>query len=285
MIVTSYFFNFNFDASDMTQSLESLHIYQALDNTKAIVLAEASSYNELAKSIGISNVSVRNNMNWYLGTEFTIDGETVHGYIREVGIDWRTTPVHGQLGPKSKYSILELSGRTLYDLIPGKLYVININTLTDYGIYNNERDLWVSLNPTKSTVISKLSLQEQHQYLNNRIGRYLNVMRPGGNPTEAGYFYFARNPDYLAGLAKPAQALFAITAGGLCTWYANFSSVTGVNRGTVRRNLVNNTVSKTGVRYILANVLIKQFPDAVSGIGGTYKLSPKQMKDFSKNFK
>lgn len=54
----------------------------------------------------------------------------------------------------------------------------------------------------------------------------MNMARPGGNPTELGCFYFCRHPDHLAGLAKVAEALFAIdTVTGLCTLYPNITQI------------------------------------------------------------
>lgn len=56
------FYNFSFSPEDMLVTSRTLDRYQALDSDKLTVLAEASSFNELAKYIGLSNVSVRNNM-------------------------------------------------------------------------------------------------------------------------------------------------------------------------------------------------------------------------------
>lgn len=79
------FYNFAFSPSDMDVTSRTLDRYQALASDKATILAEAGSYNELAKYIGLSNVSVRNNMNWAKGTHFTFEGNLVEGYLRKFG--------------------------------------------------------------------------------------------------------------------------------------------------------------------------------------------------------
>jgi hypothetical protein len=43
--------------------------------------------------------------------------------------------------PRDKYPLIELKDRSMYDLIPGKIYVINMNTLENVGIYNSQREL------------------------------------------------------------------------------------------------------------------------------------------------
>ena len=48
----------------------SLDRYQALAFDKLTVLAEANSYRELGSFVGLSNVTVRNNMDWEPGTDF-----------------------------------------------------------------------------------------------------------------------------------------------------------------------------------------------------------------------
>jgi hypothetical protein len=42
------------------------------------------------------------------------------------------------LKPKDKYPLVELKDRSLYDLIPGKIYVINMETLEIEAIYKNQ---------------------------------------------------------------------------------------------------------------------------------------------------
>jgi len=60
------FFNFSFEASELSLSLDQTHVYQALLNKDAtILLAESNSYNSLADQLKISVGTVRNNMNWY----------------------------------------------------------------------------------------------------------------------------------------------------------------------------------------------------------------------------
>jgi hypothetical protein len=111
------------------------------------------------------------------------------------------------LTPKDKYPWLDLKNRSLYDLIPGKIYVISIDTLEDFATYDSQRELWKALNPS-SDELENLSVKEQHFYLNNRVGRYLNIKRTNGSPTELGSFYFARHPEYLPNLAKKSFRFF-----------------------------------------------------------------------------
>jgi len=68
--------------------------------------------------------------------------------------------------------------------------------------YKNQRDLWDNLNPN-SVDLEKLSPGQQRSFLDNRIGRYFNVVKPGGIKTELGNFYFCKHPDYLPGLIIP----------------------------------------------------------------------------------
>lgn len=52
--------------------------------------------------------------------------------------------------------------------------------------------------------LEKLSLKQQRNFLDNRIGRYFNLVKPGGISTELGNFYFCKHPEYLPGLTKKA---------------------------------------------------------------------------------
>lgn len=195
------FFNFALSKGEFSLPLSNTKKYVAFDSTMSEILAQGDSYNSLAKLVGLSNVSVRNNMNWHLGCDMVINGKEIHGYLREAGVYLRTELINQQLAPKDKYPLVELSGRTLYDLIPGKLHAIATESLIDYGVYSNERDLWTNLNPSTITELSTMKGKKIKQYLNNRVGRYINIARPRqrrGNPTERGNFYFCRHPEYLA---------------------------------------------------------------------------------------
>lgn len=236
------FFNFPFSTVDMETSSRTLHRYQALASDQVTVLAEAGSYNELSKLINLSNISVRNNMNWFKGTTFTFNGESVSGYLREFGAPWRQVPVNGQLVPKTKWPTLhELSTGTIYDLEPGKVFAINVDTMETFmRPFDSLRDLWLTLNPNKVADFQELSSSKQHETLSNLVGRHLNVLRPNGTETDLGYFYFARHPDHLPGLAKGATSLFRINVDdGLATWFANNSAVDRHNRLTVRNCIKN----------------------------------------------
>lgn len=81
------FFNFAFEANELSLSLDQTHVYQAwLDKEATILLAEANSYNSLADQLKISVGTVRNNMNWYKGLQITKDnGENFVIYLKEKG--------------------------------------------------------------------------------------------------------------------------------------------------------------------------------------------------------
>jgi len=57
------FFNTSYSSNDMLVYSRALERYLALGPDQLTVLAESDSYNNLGKLIGLSNVSVRNNMN------------------------------------------------------------------------------------------------------------------------------------------------------------------------------------------------------------------------------
>lgn len=259
------FFNFSFSKEDFYLPLSITKKYQVFDSSMSEVLAQGDSYNSLAKLVGLSNVSVRNNMNWHLGCDMVINGKEIHGYLRETGVSLRTEYINQQLLPKDKYPLVELSGRTLYDLIPGKLHAITTDSLKDYceAVYDNELDLWTSLNPSTVEELSAMKGKEIKQYLNNRVGRYMNIARPEGNSTERGNFFFCRHPDYLAGLAKVAEGIFAVNiVTSICTYYANISQISRTNRTGVRNHLNKGTLYNNNTRLIYSSDFLNHIPEA-----------------------
>ena len=184
------FFNFSFEANEMLLSLDHIHVYQAwLDKEGTILLAESNSYNSLANQLNLTVSSVRNNMNWHKGVNIVNDqNENLVVYLKEKGVPYRLKQINSQLKPKDKYSLVELKDRSLYDLIPGKIYAINMETLEVFGIYKNQRELWKNLNPNSVDLDDK-SLGQQRNFLDNRIGRYFNLVKPGGISTELGNFF------------------------------------------------------------------------------------------------
>lgn len=175
----------------MMLSLDETHVYQAwLDKEGTMLLAESNSYNSLADQLNISVGRVRNNMDWHKGINITDDeGKNIIIYLKEKGVPWRFEPLSSQLKPKDKYELIELRDKSLYDLIPGKIYVYTTETLEIKGIYNNQRELWKDLNPNDREW-EGLSLNQQRNFLDNRIGRYFNLVKPGGINTELGNFLF-----------------------------------------------------------------------------------------------
>lgn len=179
--------------------------------------------------------------------------------------------------PKDRYPLLDLKNRSLYDLIPGKIHVISIDTLEDFATYDSQRELWKALNPS-SDELENLSVKQQH----NRVGRYLNIERPNGSPTELGYFYFARHPEYLPNLAKKASGFFAVnTKNGMVQYYSN--NTQAGNRGTVRRHRENNTVSKGGIRYINQDIFIQFYTEAIAKEGFICQLNLEQIRNLPNN--
>ena len=278
------FFNFTLEPNQMSLSLDHTHVYQAwADKEATTLIAESNSYNSLADQLNISVGSVRNNMNWYKGMSLTNDqGENYVIYLKEKGVPFRYEQLESQVKPSDKYSLIELKDRSLYDLAPGKIYVIKLESLEVFGVYNSQRELWKSLNPNSWADLEKLHLNQIRSYLDNRIGRYFNLVKPGGISTEKGKFYFCKHPDYLPGLTKKASGLFAVdTFTGLAKYYANNSQAG--DRGTVRRNRNNNTITKNGIKYINEDVFLANFPDAVLEKGATYRLNKEQLANLPDN--
>lgn len=277
------FFNFAFESNEMLLSLDQVHIYQAWADKKATqLIAESDSYNSLADQLNMSVGTIRNNMNWYKGVNVMNDqSKNSIIYLKEKGINFRTEQLSSQMKPKDKYPSASLKDRSLHDLIPGIIYAINIETLDVFGTYNNQRELWQKLNPS-FLELENLSLSKKRDFLDNRIGRYFNVVKPGGISTELGNFYFCKHPDYLPGKAVKASGFFAVnTLTGLAEYFENNSQAG--NRGTVRRNRNNNTITKDGIKYINENVFIAHFSDAIMKKGSIYKLNKKQLTNLPDN--
>jgi len=267
----------------MGLSLANIRKYQAwFDKDMTILIAESSSYNSLANILNISVGTVRNNMNLHQGLSVAYNGKITTVYLKEKGTPFRTENISSQLSVKKLYPLVELKNRTLYDLIPGKIHVISVDTLEDFATFTSQRELWKSLNPSSLKEYDSLTATKQHQFNDNRVGKYFNVAKPGGIPTESGNFYFCKHPDYLPGLAKTASGFFAVnTLTGVATYYLNNSQAG--NRGTVRKNRVDNTVTKTGFRYIDKDIFIKHYPDAVAEKHSTYNLTPEELKSLPDN--
>lgn len=69
-------------------------------------------------------------MNLHQGVNITNDkGKNIVIYLKEKGVSFRFEQISSQLKPKDKYSLIELKDKSLYDLIPGKLYAIYKDTL------------------------------------------------------------------------------------------------------------------------------------------------------------
>lgn len=255
-----------------------------MDKKATILLAESNSYNSLADHLKTSVGTVRNNMNWHKGITITNDkGEDIVIYLKEKGVPVRYEQINSQLKPKDKYYLVELKDKSLYDLKPGKIYVINTETLKVFGVYKNKRELWMNLNPKSGVAdLGKLYLNQQRNFLFNRIGRYFNLVKPGGISTELGNFYLCKHPYYLPGWTKKDSGFFAVdTLTGLAKYFAN-NSQAGY-RGTVRRNRNSNTITKDGNKYINEDIFIYHFPGAVIKQGATFQLNKEQLANLPDN--
>jgi hypothetical protein len=278
------FFNVKLNPVDFTKPVDFKSIYQAVDLDRSTVLAQESSMNKLANVIGLTEISVRNNINWHLPTKFLVDDVKTDGYLQELGVPIRTIPISSQLKPKQKWPTLQLIGRSLYDLIPGKIHVVDAKTLEDVYTFDSEKDLWLSLNPSRSSEYYQLETRQQYKYLGSRVTIYINVLRDEGNKTEAGTFQFCRHPDYLTKFKILATPFFAVSlATGLCTWYENNQRVPNVSSSTVLRSRNKNKVTQSGLRFINADVFVKHFPEAVNGPGSTFKLSAQDLQQLPLN--
>lgn len=278
------FFNVKLNVGDFNKSNLHTNTYQAVDITRSTIYAEESSLNKLSQVIGLSEVSVRNNMNWHKPTSFMVDSTPIEGYLQEVGSPVRTIPVATQLKPKHKLPAITLVDRTLHDLKPGMIHVIDVNTLKDVYTFDSEKELWLTLNPSKVEEYEVLSTKEQYRYLSSRVSIYVNLLRENGNPTELGTFHFCRHPDHLTKFKILATPFFAVSlVTGVCTWYANNNQVPNVSSSTVTRRRHTNTVTSNNLRFINADLFIKHYPDAVNAQGSTYMLTQDQLKNLPSN--
>lgn len=280
------FFNFSFKPKKMLFSLNCLHTYQAWsDKNMTKLLAESNSLNSLADMLGLTVSTIRNNMNWERGLCISdkSTGKKITIYLVEKGAPVRTKAFSSQLAPKDLYSKVELVNRTLYDLIPGRIHAIDVNTLEDFGNYANQRELWTSLNPNRLDKFNLDTLAKQRVFLDNSISRYINVAKPGGISTELGCFYFCIHPEFLPNMSKPASGFFGVnTKTGLVVYFENNSQPVET-RLTVRTHRKNNTVSKRGFRYINKEVFVKHFPEAIPVKGSTFILTPEQLDNLPIN--
>lgn len=85
-------------------------------------------------------------------------------------------------------------------------------------------------------------------------------------------------------LTKKASGFFAVnTLTGLANYFPNNSQAG--NRGTVRRNRNNNTITKNGIKYINEDIFIDHFPAgrAVIKEGATFQLNKQQLANLPDN--
>lgn len=138
---TITFFNMKLTTGDLALAHGTPSVYQAVDLTRTIVYAQENSYNKLGNVLGVSDVTIRKNLNWHKPMVLPIDGLNLSGYVQEIGAPIRTQPVAMQLKPNQKYPLVELDGRTLYDLTPGLIHVVDPVTLKDVYTFESEAEL------------------------------------------------------------------------------------------------------------------------------------------------
>jgi len=250
-------FNFAVTVEDFTRSDGMPHIYQAVDAHTGVVRASASSKRQLAPLLGVSNVTVANNMNWHQPSMYNIGGESYLCHLREEGMPMVTEPTGVKLPAKVSNPLVNLGpGRTIFDLEPGKLYAIT-PSFEDFGTYDNERQLWSAVNPGEVNDLAIMGSKSK-AYLNNRVGAYLNVARL--NKTEMGSFYFCRHPDFLAGFGKKAEAFLIISiATGIGSLFPTLKGH-GMDRSNIRRYLKTGTLYKGLYRFVYQSDLVAQIP-------------------------
>lgn len=89
--------------------------------------------------------------------------------------------------------------------------------------------------------------------------------------------YFARHPD-LPNMTKLASSLYRIDVDtGIATWFPDNSQVDSHDRLTVRKNLVNVTLTRNGCMLVSAEAFTKLFPDALDQPDSTYNFSLAQL--------
>ncbi len=81
---------------------------------------------------------------------------------------------------------------------------------------------------------------------------------------------------------KKPSGFFAVnTLSGLANYFSNNSQAG--DRGTVRRNRNNNTITKNGIKYINEDIFIDHFPDAVIKEGAIFILNKQQLANLPDN--
>lgn len=121
-------------------------------------------------------------------------------------------------------------------------------------------------------MVSLLDSVDSIDYVHNRVNLYTNVVRY--RETELGNYYFARNHDYLTGMAKTTTPLYGISVDtGLATVYANNSAVPTHDRLTVRKNLTAVTLTRDNTMFMSTSQFLLHCPTASAEVGSTYQLS------------
>ena len=77
--------------------------------------------------------------------------------------------------------------------------------------------------------------------------------------------------------------IYSFLAGGSRRRVNLFKSTQAGDRGTVRRNRNNNTVTKNGIKYINEDIFIYHFPGAVIKEGATFQLNKEQLANLPDN--
>lgn len=273
------YFNFRFNSGDLYVA-SSDKVYQVWDSISNKLLLELSSLNSVAKYTNVSIATVRNNLDWHKPLNIEVDGVPIKGIIRVVGNPLRNAPLKRQLPTKGLYPLLELKGRTLYDLKPGYVHIINMGTLEDVATYNSQEARCRRLNPSKD--FDKLSDAKRIKAFHDRLGKFINLAKPNSN--ELGTFYYARHPNWVLGKTpgsyKAWGTYYLINLNtGLCHFHTTTRSLT-----PTKSNNIMGTI-KTRVPYkdllvMFSGEFTSLFPEALTREGRTYQLDKTMLSKF-----
>lgn len=274
------FFNFALSPADLLKTRIN-DVYLVWDATTGSLLFTSSSIKDVATKLGVARSTVKNYLNWVEGLEVSLNtsGEKITCLIRKQGSEIRSNKIDTQLYTKNRYPKVELKGQTLYDLKPGLTYVIDpLTTNTVYGPFDSRLELFKKLYPNKWEKVNSFSNKQNliRNFIANNITSVMNLAIPGGITSEIGKFWYCCNPDHPFKFNKIPKPLFTVTSDGLCSWYANNSSVKNFSRKTVAKHLASGELYG-GIRFISESVMLNLFPDLPTGENTVFYLSSSQL--------
>ena len=278
------FFNFTLSPADLV--IKRINdLYLVWDAVTGALIFTASAIKDLASKLGVARSTVKIYLNWATGLEINLANVKTKCLLRKQGDNVRLDKVANQLSYKDRYSKINLTGRSLNDLDPGRTYVIDPSTTnTAYGPFDSRLDVFKTLYPNKWDKISGSATEKSltRNFIANNITAVMNTAVPGGVVTELGKFWFCCNPDHPFKYNKLAKALFTVSPSGLCTWYPNNSSIHNFSRKMVALHRANSSVYK-GVRLVDEAIMLNLFPNTPTGPGVVFQLSAAQLALLNKS--